>query len=268
MDAMRRGDNSRATMNALNRGLNGGAAAMVASEPTKPAEVAVIATDCLLGVSISDSVSTDPDSAFPPSSSSAAAASSKKKTTSDSNSKSGWRKTEYLFKLGRFVPPFMLVAKYYKDEVEEERRRNEATREYNELRDRHKKSRWDKASARDEDEKVSLTTNADNTSSSSSSKERLSEVSTRTEYYLQRIYVQMIKNMNMMSYLSTEVICKPDFPKKVQLQGQKIYDNIGPTAERTGKLMGDVWDMWMVTFLGRSKSPGNDDNNGGSKRGW
>ncbi|KAL7432578.1 hypothetical protein ACHAXH_006155, partial [Discostella pseudostelligera] len=219
-------------------------------EPTSPPEVAVIATDCLLGVSISDSASTDPDSFVVPSSSSSPS------TGNNGKSKSGWRKTEYLFKLGRFIPPFMIVGKYYKDEEEEERRRKEMQREYNDMRDRLRKNRWDKRSSKDESEKkdADVKLNPSNTEISSN----ISHVSTQTEYYLQRIYVQMVKNATMMKFLCGEMM-KPDFPKKVKVGGEKVLDNIGPTVERTGRLMKDVWDMWTGWVFG--------DDEGGSRRG-
>jgi len=49
----------------------------------------------------------------------------------------------------------------------------------------------------------------------------------------------------MMSYIVTDVVLKPTFPRLVWGGGESILDNMGPTAERTGKLMRDVWDMWM-----------------------
>ncbi|KAL7541131.1 hypothetical protein ACHAXR_012044 [Thalassiosira sp. AJA248-18] len=238
--------------------------------PTTPTEVAVIATDCLLGVSVSDSITGDPDSALP-----STAASKKKSKADNTNNKNnsnnnsvGWRKTEYLFRLGRFIPPFMIVNKYYQDKEEEERRRKEMQKEYNDMRDRLKKNRWDSlgernkddnggggaknpAAAVDDDEKDDKTSNTDkiNTNNTTTPEtpisNNLSNASSRTEYYLQRIYVQMNKNINMMHHILFNEITKPDFPKKVQHGGSKIIDNMGPTMERTGKLMGDVWDMWM-----------------------
>lgn len=240
--------------------------------PSSPAEVAVIATDCLLGVSISDSVADDPDSALP------SAKNNKSSTNKKNDSKSaGWRKTEYLFKLGRFIPPFMLVAKYYKDEEDEKRRRNEMQKEYNELTNKLKKNRWDKSSERidtnnkddDDDNKTKSKLDyekEDNTKSSPISND-LSDVSSRTEYYMQRIYVQMIKNANMMSHLAINVVLKPDFPKKVQVQGTKIYNELEPTAERTGELMKKVWDMWIGYANGKSGSGGgwSSGSGGGDK---
>ena len=55
---------------------------------------------------------------------------------------------------------------------------------------------------------------------------------------------------------------KPEFPKKVQLSGEKIVDNMGPTLEQTGKLMGDVWDMWMG-WSGNAGNGGGGGNRGG-----
>jgi len=226
---------------------------------SSPAEVAVIATDCLLGVSISDSASEDPDSALPPSK-------NNKSTSKKNDSKSGWRKTEYLFKLGRFIPPFMLVAKYYKDEEEEQRRRTEMQKEYNELTNKLKKNRWDKSSERDKDDdktKPKLEYEMEDNAKTTQVTNDLSDMSSRTEYYMQRIYVQMIKNIEMMEHLATNVIFKEDFPNKVHVQGKKIYNEIGPTAERTGELMQKVWDMWIGYASG--KSGGGWSSGGGDK---
>ena len=249
------------------------AIAIQASEPTKPAEVAVIATDNLLGVAISDSVTADPDSAVPqskkaPSSSSRNKNSSNSGNTSTENNQIGWRKTEYLFRLGRFIPPFMIVNKYYQDKEAEEKRRKEMKREYTEMRDRMKKNRWDKSASKNGDDDKSEESNSDskgtinNTTTETPISNSLSNVSSRTEYYLQRIYVQMNKNLNMMGILANEMI-QPDFPKKVQVSGHKILDNMGPTAERTGKLMKDVWDMWLGSLNdGWNGSNGGEDGGG------
>ncbi len=63
--------------------------AVVEKAPASPPEVAAIATDCLLGVCVSNAVSTDPDGGS---------------SKVVGGKRSGWRKTEYLFKLGRFIP--------------------------------------------------------------------------------------------------------------------------------------------------------------------
>ena len=60
---------------------------------------------------------------------------------------------------------------------------------------------------------------------------------------IDRTVQQMEKNLNMMKIFAVEMT-KPDFPKKVYYTGEKILDNIGPTAERTGKLMKDVFSFW------------------------
>jgi len=65
-------------------------------------------------------------------------------------------------------------------------------------------------------------------------------VSSRTEYYLQRTFVQMAENANMMSFIVTDIMMKPDFPRKVRAGGERILDNVRPTAERTVKLMRGV----------------------------
>ena len=71
----------------------------------------------------------------------------------------------------------------------------------------------------------------------------------RTKYWLDRISDQMEKNAKMMKVLAGEMF-KPEFPKKVYHTGQKTFDNIGPTAERTGKLMSDVFNVWFGGSLG------------------
>jgi hypothetical protein len=216
--------------------------AVVEKPPTSPPKVAAIATDCLLGVSVADAASSDPDG----------------------GKRIGWRKTEYLFKLSRFVPPFMIVGKYYKDEEEEERRRKEMQKEYDDMLSRLRRNRWDSATKRYADSSSSAAISPDEKKkegmgSADSEKDRKATdlprtdnvVSSRTEYYLQRTYVQMAKNANMMTHTVTDVMMKPDFPKKVQAGGERILDNIRPTAERTGKLMRDVWDMWVGWANGR-----------------
>lgn len=152
----------------------------------------------------------------------------------------------------------MIVGKYYKDEEEEERRRKEMQREYNDMRDRLRKNRWDKRASKDESDKKNgdAKSNPSNTEISSN----ISHVSTQTEYYLQRIYVQMVKNATMMKFLCGEMM-KPDFPKKVKVGGEKVLDNLGPTVERTGRLMKDVWDMWTGWVFS------DDEGGGGGRRG-
>ena len=149
----------------------------------------------------------------------------------------------------------MLVAKYYKDEEEEQRRRTEMQKEYNELTNKLKKNRWDKSSERDTDDdktKPKLEYEMEDNAKTTQVTNDLSDMSSRTKYYMQRIYVQMIKNVEMMEHLATNVILKEDFPKKVHVQGKKIYNEIGPTAERTGELMQKVWDMWIGYASGKS----------------
>ena len=189
--------------------------------------------------------------------------------------KKGWRKTEYLFKLGRFIPPFMIVGKYYKDEDEDERRRIEIQKEYDKLVKRLRV--WDSKSLStttptttnkknddddDEERKKKKKEEQQKQQQGEGSNTIISISSSsfpRTEYYLQRMYVQMVKNMNMMSYIMTDVVCKRDFPYKVKTGGERIIENMGPTVERTGKLMRDVWDMWMGWTTG-----GGNGNGGGS----
>ena len=205
------------------------------SAPPSPPEVAEIATDLRLGLAVTDNTSSDPDNP------------NKGVRKSISGSSGGWRKTEYLFRLGRFVPPFMVVSQYYEDKVEEERRRKELTKEYNERRQRQKENRWGKSSEKDK-------------SKGSVSEDDISEGTSyfpiplnfpidtsRAEYYLQRLDTQMDKNSAMMGIMLRQIL-KPDFPQKVVASGERIFENLGPTAERTGKLMKDVWTMWVGSW--------------------
>jgi hypothetical protein len=166
----------------------------------------------------------------------------------------------------------MIVGKYYKDEDEDERRRIEIQNEYDKLVDRLRV--WDstkslppttttakKKNDDDDDEEEKERT----TKTKKEEQQKLVVSSSsfpRTEYYLQRMYVQMVKNMNMMSYILTDVVCKRDFPYKVKVGGERIIDNMGPTVERTGKLMRDVWDMWMGWTTGGGGSGGNGNGGG------
>jgi hypothetical protein len=158
----------------------------------------------------------------------------------------------------------MIVGKYYKDEDEDERRRIEIQKEYEKLVNSLRV--WDSTKS------LPTTTTKKNDDDDDEEKERTkrkeeqqklvisSSSFPRTEYYLQRMYVQMVKNMNMMSYILTDVVCKRDFPYKVKTGGERIIDNMGPTVERTGKLMRDVWDMWM----GWTTGGGSGGNGGGN----
>ena len=60
-------------------------------------------------------------------------------------------------------------------------------------------------------------------------------------------------------YLMTGI--DPDFPKKVKVGGEKVLDNLGPTVERTGRLMKGVWDMWTGWVFS------DDEGGGGGRRG-
>ena len=160
----------------------------------------------------------------------------------------------------------MVVGKYYKDEEEEERRRREVQKEYDDMRGRgrgkeHSKERGESATSASE---KAVASSSSSTSSQRPISNELSAVSTGTEYYLQRIYVQMGKNANMMSVL-WDTMTKPDFPRKVQLSGGRILDNVGPTAERTAGLMRDVFDMWCG--WGRDVWEGGGGGEGGFGRG-
>jgi hypothetical protein len=156
----------------------------------------------------------------------------------------------------------MIVGKYYKDEEEEERRRKEMQREYDDMLARLRRNRWDTAAGRDaesssaanppdEKKRKEIGPNAEKDRKTVKLSRTNSVVSSRTEYYLQRTYVQMAKNANMMSYIVTDVMMRPDFPRKVRAGNERILDNMRPTVERTGKLMRDVWDMWVGWANGR-----------------
>jgi hypothetical protein len=198
-------------------------AASLAKESLKSPEVAMIATDCRFGLAVTDSKMDSKDPNLP--------------NLGDANK---WRKTEYFLKLGRLLPTLGVVSQYYSDKEDEEK--------YNNDRRQQQKSRWDKSSERN-DEKSTTNNNflvptlPDNS---------------RTKYYLNRLEEQMIKNLKMMKLLALEMT-KDDFPKKVYISGQKILENMGPTVERTGKLMKDVFGMW---FGGRIGWGGDD----GSRR--
>ena len=178
------------------------AVVVVEKTPTSPLEVAVIATDCLLGMSITDTPSMDPTGHTAPV--------TKRKPTPKSSSLlvlsdgstanrggtkegTGWRKTEYLFKLGRFIPAFMIVGKYYKDEEEEERRRREMQKEYDGLMDRLRKYQWDNTpntntTAKSKDESSLSAAKDKKTKKQQQQGLGASSTASRTEYYLQRLY--------------------------------------------------------------------------------
>ena len=182
----------------------------------KPVEIAVIATDCRFGMAVTDSKMDSKDPNLP--------------TLGDADK---WRKTEYFFKLGRLFPTLGVVSQYYSDKDEQQR--------YDEQRQQQKKSRWDKSAERDKEEKSDVSTPNFPIPS-------MPETS-RAKYYADRIGEQMEKNLNMMKLFVLEMI-KPDFPKKVYYSGEKIIDNMGPTVERTGKLMKDVFAMWFGGGIG------------------
>jgi hypothetical protein len=150
----------------------------------------------------------------------------------------------------------MIVGKYYKDEEEEERRWKEMQREYNNMLARLRRNRWDAAAGRDADsssaanppdekKRKEIGPNAEKDQKTANLSRTNSVVLSPTEYYLQRTYVQMAKNANMMSYIVTDVMMRPNFPRKVRAGSERILDNMQPTVKRTGKLMRDVWDMWV-----------------------
>jgi hypothetical protein len=156
----------------------------------------------------------------------------------------------------------MIVGKYYKDKEEEEHRRKEMQMEYDDMLAQLRRNRWDTAARRDanllsaanppdEKKRKEIGPNAEKDWKTANLSRTNSIVSSRTEYYLQQTYVQMAKNLNMMSYIVMYVMMKPDFPRKVQAGGKRILDNMRPTVERTGKLMRDVWDMWVGWANGR-----------------
>jgi len=224
------------------------------SAPPSPPEVAEIATNLRLGLAVTDGTSSDPDNP--------------NQVARKSSGSGGWRKTEYLFRLGRFVPPFMVVSQYYEDKVEEERRRKELTKEYNERRQRQKENKWGKKfserqqqekEAKDGSEEDGNTSESEGTSNFPIPSDFPIDTS-RVEYYLQRLHTQMEKNAAMMEIMVKQIF-KPDFPHKVRHSGERILENMGPTAERTGKLMKDVWTMWVESFYS-----GDDDRGGGGRR--
>jgi len=223
-----------------------------ASAPPSPPQVAEIATDLRLGLAVTDSTSSDPDNP--------------NQVVRKSSGSGGWRKTEYLFRLGRFVPPFMVVSQYYEDKEEEERRRKELTKEYNERRHRLKESRWGKSNERQQQEKSKGGSDDDDNTPESEGTSifpipaNFPIDTSRVEYFLQRLDTQMEKNAAMMGIMMKQMF-KPDFPKKVRISGEKILENLGPTAERTGKLMKDVWTMWVESWIN-----GDDDGKGGGRR--
>lgn len=230
------------------------------SVPPSPPQVCQLATDLRLGLGVTDGTSADPDNPNAP--------------PVRKGSSGGWRKTEYLFRLGRFIPPFLVVSQYYEDKEEEERRRQQLTKEYNEKRQRQKESRWGKSSERqDKQEKSkddgrsdaddSTTPEMDGANNNFPIPANLPIDTSRTEYFLQRLHTQMEKNAAMMGFMLKQML-KPDFPKKVYHSGERIYENLGPTAERTGKLMKDVWQMW-VNNLGNNFGWDQDDGRGGRR---
>lgn len=199
-----------------------------------PAEVTMIATDCIFGLSISDVPSSDPDM---PQNTTSRQQGSKQKS---SGSEAGWRQTEYTFRLGRFFPPFMVVGKYYDDPVEDERRRREGKREYDEMREGKRKSRWGKSAERLDDGPR----RDDERSVGKISDERLTAAASGTEYYLQRLYVQMNKNLDAMVNIGGAMMT-PEFAGKVSTAGGKIAQGMVPAAERAVRLVGDVVKMWV-----------------------
>jgi hypothetical protein len=188
-------------------------AASFTKESLKPPEVAMIATDCRFGLAVTDSKMDSKDPNLP-----------------NFGDATKWRKTQYFLKLGRLLPTIGVVSQYNEDE-----------QKYDEQRPKQK-SRWDKSSSDRENEEKS------DRSTSNFPVPTLPDTS-RTKYYLNRMGEQMIKNLQMMKLLALEMT-KPDFPKKVYYSGQKILDNMGPTVERTGKLMKDVFGMWFGGRIG------------------
>lgn len=224
------------------------------SAPASPPQVAEIATDLRLGLAVTDSTSTDPDNP------------NARKSSSGSG---GWRRTEYLFRLGRFIPPFMVVSQYYEDKEEEERRRKQLTKEYNEKRQRQKENRWGKSTSSNRQQQEEKSSNRDSDDDNITPETNNFPVPanfpidiSRSEYLLQRLHTQMEKNAAMMGAMLKQML-KPDFPRKVYQSGERIYENLGPTAERTSKLMKDVWTMWVGSW---EWGNGDDDRRGGSRR--
>jgi hypothetical protein len=120
----------------------------------------------------------------------------------------------------------MIVGKYYKDEKEEKRQRKEMQREYNDMLARLMCNRWDTAAGQDanlssavnppdEKKRKEIGPNVEKDGKTANLLRTNSVVSSHTEYYLQRTYVQMAKNANLMSYIVTDEMMKPNFPRKV-----------------------------------------------------
>ncbi len=198
-----------------------------AGPPITPPEVAVIDTETLFGVAITDAAGQHPDDVdYQP--------------NQRGGDGSGWRRTEFLFRLGRFIPPFMLVSQYYDSRGAEAKRNKE---EYDKMRQRKKKDRLDNAKSRDKDgNEVDGSAAEDDIPNSLPNYGALS-TSNRTQEFLEKLRDQMEKNAKMMQVIGKEVI-KPDFPVKVKKSGEKIIDNFGPTVERAIKLASDVFEMW------------------------
>ncbi|KAL7481884.1 hypothetical protein ACHAW6_007572 [Cyclotella cf. meneghiniana] len=247
-DALKNRDNT-AQMNEKSTDKESSSVAAPTDNTFNPrAQVAMISTDCLFGLAVTDSKSDEPNDPVIP----------------NLGDASKWRKTEYLFRLGRFIPPFMVVSQYYNDKEEAERRRQQQHKEYDEKRQRQKKGRWGKSAERSngsdrDDESAEGKSEGSNINFPHPS--NLPIDNSRARYYLARIDEQMEKNIDMMKVVLGEML-KPEFPRKVYDSGKKIYDNMGPTAERTAKLMKDVFNMW----VGGSIWDDGGDSGGGRKR--
>mmetsp|Transcript_3705 Transcript_3705/g.8326 ORF Transcript_3705/g.8326 Transcript_3705/m.8326 type:complete len:595 (+) Transcript_3705:114-1898(+) len=198
-----------------------------AGPPTSPPEVAVIDTETLFGVAITDAAGQHPDDVdYQP--------------NQRGGDGSGWRRTEFLFRLGRFIPPFMLVSQYYDSRGAEAKRNKE---EYDRVRQRVKKERLDNTKGRDKDGNEVDGSAAEDVMPNSLPNYGALSSSNRMQEFLEKLREQMEKNARMMQIIGKEVI-KPDFPGKVKMRGEKIIDNFGPTAERAMKLASDVFEMW------------------------
>ncbi|KAL3781699.1 hypothetical protein HJC23_009917 [Cyclotella cryptica] len=248
-NALKKWDNTAPTNDKPKDQESSSVAATAAKTINPSEEVVMISSNCLFGLAVTDSKSDEPNDPGVPKLGDA----------------SKWRTTEYLFRLGRFIPPFAVVSQYYNDKEEVERRRQQHQKEYDEKRQRQKKGRLEKSSER-----------ADSSDSDSEAAEDKSKGSntlfplpsnlpidnSRARYYLARIDEQMEKNINMMKIVLGEML-KPEFTRKVYDSGKKIYENMGPTAERTGKLMKDVFNMWVGGSIGWDDG---GDSGGGRKR--
>ena len=117
----------------------------------------------------------------------------------------------------------------------------EGKREYDEMREGKRKSRWGKSAERLDG---GPSKNDERSGAEKMSDGRLTAAASGTEYYLQRLYVQMNKNLDAMVTIGGSMMT-PEFPGKVYATGGRIVQGMVPAAERAGRLAGDVVRMWV-----------------------